>query len=147
MIESASLYLRNLESILENDFSATGDNLSEKLASIRLKLPDDLAAGIEELIAGSRSSPAEADWAALIFRCGQLSQRLEGLRQAWAAENVVSAHPAGIAPEELESTDLDAIARFIAARDRVMRVIADFTLKALLIILGLLIAGLALGII
>lgn len=149
MIESAAVYLKNLEISLERDLSATGNSLQEKLSSIRANIPDDLADKIEMVAAFSDrlNSEDSADWANMIFRCGQVAQQLEDLRRERAADDVMSAHPAGAAPTQMESADLDAVARFIAARDRLMRVVADFTLKALLLIVTLLVAGLALGVI
>lgn len=147
MTEAATHYLKKLEDMLVSDFAATGESLSEKLASIRNKLPDELAAGIENL-AQTRldDSDPEAD-TGFVFRCGQLAEQLRAVLLAQAAESVASAHPDGLNTADLAPADLDAVARFMAARDRFMRAVANFTLKALLISAGLLIVGLALGIV
>ncbi len=146
MNQSLAPYVENLENLLEADFAATGNNLNEKIDSVRSDLPEDVVTDIDT-IAAAASMNNIPDLADLLFRCGQATQRLEVLRRSRAADNVVAAHPEGISPDELENTDLDAVARFIAARDKVMRFVADFTLKALLVIVGLLVLGLVLGII
>lgn len=147
MTDAATLYLKKLEDMLANDFAATGDTLAEKLASIRSKLPDELAGGLESLAEHAPSGESVEEEARLVFRCGQMAEQLRGVLLAQAAESLAAVHPDGLNTEELAPTDLDAVARFMAARDRFMRAVASFTLKALLILLGLLIIGLALGIV
>jgi hypothetical protein len=82
-----------------------------------------------------------------VFRCGQAFERLESFRQIRAAENLVFVPLNGSPPEEPEKTDLDAIARFVAARDRLLKAVASFTLKFLLVLAGLLILGMLIGLI
>ncbi len=147
MTDATTLYLKKLEDMLAHDFAATGDTLAEKLASIRSKLPDQLAADLESLAGHAPTGDNDDEVAGLVFRCGQLAEQLRGVLLAQAAENLAAAHPGGLDTEELAPADLDAVARFMAARDRFMRAVANFTLKALLIIVGLLIIGLALGIV
>lgn len=147
MTDAATLYLKKLEDMLVHDFAAKGETLAEKLESIRSKLPDELAADIESLAGHAPTGARVEEEAGLVFRCGQVSEQLRGVLLAQAAESVAAAHPAGLNTEELAPADLDAVARFMAARDRFMRAVANFTLKALLVIVGLLVIGLALGIV
>ena len=146
MNQALTPYIDNLENLLEGDFAATGNSLKEKIDSVRSELPEDLVTAIEG-IATAASAGDTTDVADLLFRCGQATQSLELLRQSRAADSVLAAHPEGMPPEELENSDLDAVARFIAARDRFVRAVANFTLKALLVVVGLLVVGLVLGII
>ena len=61
-------------------------------------------------------------------------------------ENVVMG-PDSVTATPLESSEIEPLARLIEVRDRVFRKVADFTLKALLVGLALLMAGLVFGLI
>lgn len=94
-----------------------------------------------------QTSETPADAAELIFRCGQVFERLESLRRSRIADSLSFATADGSLPDDLEMTELDAIARFVAARDRFMKAVANFTLKFLLLLVGLLVLGMLIGVI
>lgn len=145
--ESVKVYLQKLENLLDSDFSAEGGNLTEKLDSVGTGLPDELQVFLRDIAERAVRANQSEDFADLFFRFGQAAEQLRALRQNRAAESVASLRTDGLSPAQLEKTELDAIARFLAARDRVMRTVADFTLKALLILIGLLILGLLFGVV
>jgi hypothetical protein len=150
--ETIQIYLLKLNNQLDSDFAAQGDDLASRIGSIRSLLPDELQALLRDIDARATQLKLSAQedntsLADFIFRCGLASEQLEALRQNRAAESVAAFQTNGLPPADLEKTELDAIARFIAARDRVLRKVADFTMKAMLILLGLLILGLVLGLV
>jgi len=150
--ETIQIYLRKLNNQLDSDFAAQGDDLATRIGSIRSLLPDALLTLLRDIDTRATQlslSPREdsASLADFIFRCGLASEQLETLRQNRAAESVAAFQTNGLPPAEFEKPELDAIAHFIAVRDRLLRKVADFTLKAMLILLGLLILGLVLGVV
>lgn len=143
-------YLARLETCLREDFNAEGANLAEQLNQLTPTLPAELSAELQALaeqaqVIGTTSDDTDAalDWA---FRCGEIYQRLQALKYTLAEETLGQVSLDGQPPLNLEITDVDAITRFIAWRDRVFQKIAEFTLKALLVFVGLLFLGLVLGI-
>jgi hypothetical protein len=143
-------YLAHLETCLREDFNAEGANLTEQLAQLTPTVPAELSAELHALAEEARligKSSDNPDTAlAWTFRCGQIYQRLQALKYTLAEETLGQVSLDGQPPLNLEITDVDAITRFIAWRDRVFQKIADFTLKALLVFVGLLFLGLMLGI-
>jgi hypothetical protein len=150
--ETMMVYLHRLENQLDNDFAAQGDNLAAKTGSIRSLLPDELHALLRDIdtratqlkLSARNDGAGLADFA---FHCGRAGEQLKALRQNRAAESVAALQINGLPPDGIEKTELDAVARFIAARDRILRVVADFTLKVLLILVGLLILAVVLGLV
>jgi hypothetical protein len=151
MNELASQYTQKLESLLASDFSAQGHDLEAKARSVEAGLPDELRDFLQEIARLGRqlhqSREPDAEVMDFVFRCGQAFERLEALRQIRAAENLAFIPLDGSPPEEPGKTELDAVARFVAARDRLLKAVANFTLKLLLILAGLLILGMLIGLI
>ena len=87
------------------------------------------------------------DWVEFAFLCGQAYERLESFVQSRLAANIAFHAPDGTLPLELEGKDFANLARFVALRDRVLRTVADYTLKFLLVSVILLVIGLSLGLI
>ena len=144
-------YLNELEKILRQGFAAEGEELRAMFANVESDLPADilnlfqmLSQNLQRLNA---TAATDGDECECIFVCGQLAGRLDALVNQRAAESLMATHAEGLSPEEFAQTDLTAIARFIAVRDKIMRTVADFTLKVLLVVAGLLAIGLLLGLI
>ena len=151
MNELAAGYTQKLEALLIRDFAAKGRDLTETIGSIEASLPAELRDFLHEIAGRSRrlnqSREPSKDGTELIFRCGQAFERLEFLKQRRAAENLALLPGEGVSPGELDQTDLDAIARFVAARDKILQTAANYTLKFLLVLVGLLILGVLIGLI
>lgn len=127
-------YLYKLESLLADDFYAEGSDLSAKITAIADSLPVELADELRDIAAHSQS--AGADDLELVFRVGIAMERLAVYQKNRVDESLALAwdHPAPALPEEA----MDTLARLLAARDRAVKAVADFTLKALMVCLGLL---------
>lgn len=142
MTESIGNLIGKLETLLADGFSATGEGLAAKVHSLGAELPDDLKALLLGLADGEGG-----DAVGFAFRCGQAHERLESLAQSRLAANIAFLGTDGTPPLELEKNDLDAIARFVQLRDQVLKTVADYTLKFLLVSAVLLAIGLALGLV
>lgn len=149
MNELAAAYAQKLEDLLVRDFAANGRDVTETIGSIEASLPPELRDFLQEIAGRSRrlnrSREPSKDGAELIFRCGQALERLESLKQRRAEESLASLP--GASPDEVDQTDLDAIARVLAARDRILQTAANYALKFLLVLVGLLILGVLIGLI
>jgi hypothetical protein len=146
MTESTGYLIGRLEALLAEDFSAAGGGLEAKLRSVGGELPDDLRESLRQL--AQESGGLDQDGAVqFAFRCGQAHERLETLAQSRLAANIAFLGPDGTPPPDLEKNDLDAIARFVKLRDRLLKTVADYTLKFLLVSAVLLVLGLSLGLI
>lgn len=140
-------YLAKPTQLLREAYSARGDSLPELLACCEEALPQDL---FDELLAlnslarhvGEPFSNPEA-LADFAFRCGQVYERLTALSQERALARLGFVVSDTLPPE----VDLDALVRFAALRDRLLKTIADFTLKFLVVSTVLLAIGLSLGLI
>ncbi|BBL70821.1 hypothetical protein [Methylogaea oryzae] len=135
-------YRRKLEALLAEDFYAEGGDLAAKCASVAPMLPEELAAFLGALVAQGQSLEGDApDSAALefVFRCGQAVERLAAFKHRRVDESLVEMGADGLPLEPLAEAELDTMARLLAARDRAVKAVADFTLKALLFCLGLLV--------
>lgn len=144
----ASVYTQELENFLATDFAATGSSLAEKISSIEGSLPTELREALREIVRRShRTDETQTELMELVFRCGQAFERLQSLRRSRIVDSLTFVTADGSPPDDLEKTDLDAVARFVAARDRFMKAVADFTLKFLLVLSGLLILGVLIGLI
>lgn len=146
MTESTRYLIDQLEALLAEGFSAEGDGLEAKIHKLGTELPEDLRASLLQLVKEStRLDHATA--LQFAFRCGQAHERLEALAQSRLAANIAYLDSDGTPPLELEQKDLDAIARFVKLRDQVLKTVADYTLKFLLVSVVILVIGLSLGLI
>ena len=146
MTESNGYLIGRLEALLAEGFSAEGDGLEAKLRSVGAELPDDLRELLRQLAKESGSLDKEGA-IQFAFRCGQAHERLESLAQSRLAANIAFLGSDGTPPLELEQNDLDAIARFVKLRDQILKTVADYTLKFLLVSVILLALGMSLGLI
>ena len=146
MTESTGDLIGRLDALLADGFSAEGDGLEAKVRKLGSELPEELRESLRQL--AKESGSLDKDGAILFaFRCGQAHERLEALAQSRLAANIAFLEPDGTPPLELEQNDLDAIARFVKLRDKVLKTVADYTLKFLLVSVILLVLGLSLGLI
>lgn len=136
-------YQHKLETLLAEDFYAGGGDLAEQADAIAGSLPEDLAALLRDLAARGKqlnATPAIGDEALeFAFRCGQALERLNAFKLARVGEFIAGTRADGLPVEPLVNEEMDTLARLLAARDRALQAIADFTLKALLVCLGLLV--------
>ncbi len=139
MTETTGNFIERLESLLAEGFSAKGEGLAAKTESVSSELPDDLRELLLALAAGEGN---DFDFA---FRCGQAYERLESLAESRLAAQFAFVQADGTPPPELEN--LDAVARVIQWRDKILKTVADYTLKFLLVSVILLAIGVALGLI
>jgi hypothetical protein len=140
--------IQRLDSLLAEGFSAEGGSLEDKLRRTGQELPDDLRALLLNLaLRPEGKAEDEQDSVEFAFRCGQAYERLESLVQSRLAANIDFLAPDGTPPPKLEKNDYDALARFVALRDQLLRTVADYTLKFLLVSVILLVIGLSLGLI
>lgn len=122
------------------------------LQSAAPTLPAELVQSLTELAETqdrlkSESSADETRLASYAFRCGALHEQLRAwLRVEMEVENA-RINLDSVEPSLLQPGQEDLMARFVETRDRLFRQVADFTLKALLIVLGLLTVGLVLGLV
>ena len=144
--------LSRLNDLLTRHFDATAADFAASAKSAAAELPEDLAKSLGELAAShdalrAHTEPAPAALADFAFRCGELHSKLEEHRLVQMEVENALVGPDSVATTRLQPAQADRLAGFIAARDRLFRKVADFTLKALLIGLGLLILGLFIGIV
>lgn len=123
---SLNAYRLQLETLLRNNFGATGDDLPALTQSCAAHLPDDVLDLLTHL-----SGQADAVQAAFCY--GRAVERLGTLKQARVAESLVLAGSDGIHLDILPAEDVDTLARLLAVRDRLFKAVADFTYKALLV--------------
>lgn len=148
MGKSTSYLIERLEALLAEGFSAQGSGLEAKVLSVGRELPDDLLESLHNLARENiEQGKDEASSLEFAFHCGQVHERLATLAQNQLAANIAFLAPDGTPPLELEKNDLDAIARFVVMRDRFLKIVADYTLKFLLVAVILLVIGLSLGLI
>ncbi|MDD5033751.1 MAG: hypothetical protein PHE55_03255 [Methylococcaceae bacterium] len=148
MIESKNYPVDRLETLLAEEFSAEGPDWTAQLERVKSELPEDLRGFMQDLIRErALAEQGEESLAEFAFHCGQAYERLEAYAQSRLAANIAFVGPDGAAAPELDKADLDAIARFVSVRDRILKTVADYTLKFLLVSVILLISGLALGLI
>jgi len=146
MTESAGYLIDKLDALLKEGFSVEGDGLEAKVRKLGSELPEDLRESLRQL--AKESNGLDKDGAIqFAFRCGQAHERLESLAQSRLAANIAFLGSDGTPPLELEQNDLDAIARFVKLRDQILKTVADYTLKFLLVSVILLALGLSLGLI
>lgn len=144
--------LQTLEEILARDLGLPAGSFAAQAEQAALLLPEDLAQALRELAATltrlqSRTVPDPLADADFCFAAGVLHERLRAFRQTRMELESTIVGPDSISTTPLQRAQSDQLARFIEARDRLFRKVADLTLKFLLIGLGLLMLGLLLGII
>jgi hypothetical protein len=144
--------LSRLNELLTRQFGAAEPDFAGQAQSVGAELPEDLGQALRKLAVNLESLRAQAEpppsaLAEFAFRCGELYSKLESHRQIQLELENVVVGPETVSANPLQSGQADRLAGFIEARDRVFRKVADFTLKALLIGLGLLTLGLFLGVI
>jgi hypothetical protein len=143
--------LLKLEMLLVTDYSAKGESLEDKIHNLTAALPAETRKRLLELVARGRvlerAETGEADLAEFVFECGVLYEQVDFLRKAQLAEDLGLVEMDGLPPAELERSELDAMARFIVARDRLVAKVASFTLKALAVMGALFVIGLVFGIV
>ncbi|TAN53751.1 MAG: hypothetical protein EPN21_00710 [Methylococcaceae bacterium] len=131
------LYLQKLESVLADDFYAEGADLAAKTAHMADSLPTDLAEYLRDLAQYSRETGG--DPLELAFRSGIAMERLAAYKKSRVDESLALAWPGDQPHPLLPEEEMDTLARLLAARDRVVKAVADFTFKALMVCLGLLV--------
>lgn len=147
MSESLKPLLGKLETLLAEGFSVEGVGLEAKTRAAGGELPEDLRTLLLVLAREAESAGEGGDPLGFAFRCGQAHERLESLAQSRLAANIAFLGADGSPPLELEDKDLDAIARFVKLRDQILKTVADYTLKFLLVSVVLLVLGLSLGLV
>lgn len=115
-------------------------------------LPEDLAQKLCALLNTVKTlelseAPDARALGETVFALGQLYFEIVALSRAQA--EIESAWIGGdrVNPRALEGQQPEQIQKFLALRDRIFRKVADFTLKALLALFGLLVILLVLGLI
>ena len=115
-------------------------------------LPDDLAQKLRGLLeAAERLEHTEAPDPQIlgetVFTLGQFHSEIVALSRAQAEIESAWIGTDTVEPRSLEGQQPEQIRKFLALRDRVFRQVADFTLKLLLGLFGLLVVLLILGLI
>ncbi len=148
MTYSINPLIQRLETLLADGFSVAEGSLEANVRRLGNDLPDDLRDELLNLAHRStETGVGETDPLELAFLCGQAYERLENLLRNRLAADIAFRAPDGVLPPELEDKDLAALSRFIRLRDHVLRTVADYTLKFLLVSAILLFIGLSLGLI
>lgn len=144
-----SSFRERIDLALIRHLGAQGDSLSARIASVARELPAELENQLRE-IAGERSAADAAGESAVAdfaFLCGRAVERIEALAKSRAAEDLIFMDADGRSVTDPATADLDTLARFRVARDRLLRKAADFSLKVLAITVVLVAAGFLLGLI
>lgn len=144
--------LGRLDELLVRDFGAPQGDFAAKAERVAEQLPDELGAALVELrrrltLLRAETEPDFEHLADFAFRCGELHAGLTAYIQVqMELENVVVGSDR-INPTPLAASEVEPLARLVEVRDRLFRKVADFTLKVLLIGLGLMILALVFGLI
>ncbi|QXP84688.1 hypothetical protein [Methylococcus sp. Mc7] len=143
--------LARLDTLLAQDYGAKGSSFGERIRGLAAALPADTRKRLLDLAARgeslARTDAGELALAEFVFDCGVAYEQVDFLRKAQLAEELGLVEMNGLPPAELDRSDLDAMARFIAARDRLVAKVAGFTLKALAVMGALFVIGLVFGIV
>ncbi|HLF95871.1 MAG TPA: hypothetical protein VI457_01895 [Methylococcaceae bacterium] len=134
---SLNAYRLQVETLLRNNFGATGDDLPALIQSCATHLPDDVLDLLTQL-------SGQADPVPAAFYYGRAVERLNTLKQARVVESLALAGTDGIHLDILPAEDLDSLARLLTVRDRAFKAVANFTFKATLVCVGLLVLWLLL---
>jgi hypothetical protein len=149
--ESLNAAVAPLNTLLIDHFGAREPEFPAKARTLRDQLPHEsanlLAEAAERFEQLQRQEPPETgSLGEFAFLCGRVYENLNAYRQLQWEETLVKETGNGAA-EPLQDQQADRLARFIEYRDRIFRQVADFTLKALLAMLGLFLVGMVLGLI
>lgn len=143
--------LRALDDILVQGFGATAATFAARAEQAAASFTDDLAQPLRAIVerhgrlaASPAADPRQAG--EFCFACGVLHERLSALMQTRMELESAIVGPDRVSPTPLQRSQSDQLTRFIEARDRLFRKVADLTLKFLLIGLALLTLGLVLGV-
>ncbi|MEW6036878.1 MAG: hypothetical protein AB1648_01280 [Pseudomonadota bacterium] len=143
--------LARLDKLLAQDYGAKGSSLADRIHGLAAVLPADTRQRLLDLAARgeslARTDAGELALAEFVFDCGVAYEQADFLRKAQLAEELGLAGVNGLPPAGLERSDLDAMARFLAARDRLLAKVAGFTLKALAVMGALFVIGLVFGVV
>ncbi len=144
--------LAKLNELLAAQFHTDQSDFSSNAHAAASRLPDDLVqplAGLVETQARLKAAPAvdTEHFVEFAFRCGQVYEQLKAYRQIEMEMENVRMVSGSVEAAQLQASQIEPLARFIEARDRLFRKVADFTLKALLVLLALLTLGLVLGLV
>jgi hypothetical protein len=144
--------INSLEALLSDQFGCRSAGFGGKVNEIMPVLPEDLAHGLADLDRLGRhllgnDAADETQVGGFLFQCGCLHERLLAYRQLELAAASLADDTEGMLRDRLDQPQLDALSRFVEFRDRLLRTVADFTLKALLILLGLFVLGTFVGLI
>lgn len=144
--------LSRLDELLDHQFQTSASDFTGKVNAIAAQLPEEPAQALYEVLGrraalSAEEAPAPESLADFAFLCGRAYEQLEAWRRIQMEMENVLTGPDSVSATPLQASQVEPLSRFIEARDRIFRKVADFTLKALLIGLGLLILGLVLGLI
>jgi hypothetical protein len=143
--------LARLDTLLAQDYGAKGRDIAERVHGLAAVLPADARKRLLDLAARgeslARPGAGELALAEFVFDCGVAYEQVDFLRKAQLAEALGLAGVNGLPQAGLERSDLDAMARFLAARDRLLAKVAGFTLKALAVMGALFVIGLVFGVV
>lgn len=143
---TAQPIIAQLDALLIDHFQAQGADFAARVQDATPRISQESALALAEL-ARSADSLDPAQLADFAFRCGRVYEQLEAQRLIDMEMENIRVGFDQVETQPLQAAQLDRVARFIEARDRLFRKVADFTLKAILIVLGLLTLGLVLGVI
>lgn len=115
-------------------------------------LPDDLAQKLRTVLKTAEGfdgteTPDAGALGETVFALGQLHAEIFALTRAQAEIESAWFGSDRVDPRALDGKQPEQIQKFLALRDRLFRQVADFTLKLLLILFGLLVVLLVLGLI
>jgi predicted DNA-binding protein len=144
-----------LAGLLNTQFGASAGDLTEKAQTVAVALPQELGQQLQKLAEnlarlGSESEREAASpdqLADLAYAAGQICQQLVDHQQVRMELENVKVGPDYVSARALQRSEIEPLAKLLVTRDRIFRKVADFTLKALLMAVGLLILGLILGVV
>ncbi len=115
-------------------------------------LPDDMAQKFDTLLTAVKTleqsqDPSPKALGETVFALGQFHSEILALSRAQAEIESAWIGSDSVTPRALEGQQPEQIRQFLALRDRIFRQVADFTLKLLLGLFGLLVVLLVLGLI
>jgi hypothetical protein len=151
-VPSIDSCLVKLSELLTQQFHAEAPDFAGKVKTAAPQLPNELAQALAELVdiqamLDTTPGPEPERFMDFAFQCGRVYEQLDAHRRIeMEMENAVIG-PESVAASPLQPSQIEPLARFLEVRDRLFRKVADFTLKALLVSLGLLVLGLALGLV
>ena len=145
---------RHLDELLTRDLGGTGDDFAGRARRVAENLPEELAQPLNRLLelrhrlreSGAREPDPELV-GRYCFACGAAHEKLRAFTQARLEVESAIMRMDSVQTAPLQTGQSDQLSRFLAARDRLFRQVADFTLKFLLIGLGLLVLGLIIGVV